>query len=107
MHRKRGTNLDGSPARPSKKASRKRCGGISKVGHGGKRRGSTSMAEHASGFLKCSTEIEKWRKDRSLLQAKAVNWLGVCLTQPSCTTCRSWRSAGPNWILKAERGSTA
>jgi dTDP-D-glucose 4,6-dehydratase len=38
VDKRRSMNLDGSPARRSKRVSRKRCGGISKVGRGGKHR---------------------------------------------------------------------
>ena len=51
-------NSDGNRARPSSKASRKRCAGILKAGSGGKRRGSMCMAERGSGCPKCNIEFE-------------------------------------------------
>src|ERR1700751_1552638 len=78
MHQRRTTNSDGNRAGPSKKAQRKPCNGILKVGHGGKRRVSIFIAVRAWGFLRCSIE-KTTMAERPILVAGRSGQLARCL----------------------------
>jgi dTDP-glucose 4,6-dehydratase len=74
--------LGWEPSKTFEEGIAQRCSGISKVGRGRKHRGSTSMAERGSGFLKCSTEIENGGKaDPDCRQKRSAgsvsSWLGL------------------------------